>query len=72
MNDRTIGWCRAAGRVVALLAGAAPVDVWPSYETFEEDMSILFDNVEDVYNTAKPDLEERERKALREYQESKK
>jgi len=65
MNDKCTRWCRAAGNVVALLAGARAVDVWPDYGTFEEDMSTLFDTVEDVYGNAKWCLEERERAKAR-------
>jgi len=65
MDTKCTNWCRAAGNVVAFLAGARAADVWQKYETFEEDMSILFDTVEDVYGTAKWILEERERARAR-------
>lgn len=65
MNSKCTKWCRAAGNVVALLAGARATDVWSDYETFEEDMSTLFDTVEDVYGSAKWFLEERERAKVR-------
>jgi len=61
MNTKTIKWVNAAARVVAWLAGGDPKDVWPSYATFEEDSSTLFDTVEDVYGNVKWILEERER-----------
>lgn len=61
MNTKTTNWCRAAGRVVAWLAGCDAKDVWESYRTFEEDSSILFDTVEAFYDSVKPILEERER-----------
>lgn len=61
MDTKVTMWCRAAGRVVAYLAGCKATDVWPTYETFEEDSSTLFGTVEDVYGNVKVVLEERER-----------
>jgi len=61
MNTMTIRWVNAAARVVAWLAGGDPRDVWPSYETFEEDSCTLFDTVEAFYGNVKWILEERER-----------
>lgn len=63
MKTKVMQWVGAAARVTALIQGFEPDDVWPTYGTFEEDMSILFGTVEDAYNTAKPCLEERARKA---------
>jgi len=60
-HSKLVKWYRTVARVAAWIAGADPLDVWPSYETFEADSSTLFDTVEDFYGSVKWILEERER-----------
>jgi len=60
-HSKLVRWYRTVARIAAWIAGADPLDVWPSYGTFEADSSILFDTAEDFYNSVKWILEERER-----------
>jgi len=64
-HSKLVRWYRTAARVAAWIAGANPLDVWPTYETWSEDSGRLFDTAEDLYNSVKWILEERERERER-------
>lgn len=53
---------RAVTRIMAHLMGTSPLEVWPTYRTFEDDTSILVDILGVLEDSAKPYLEERARK----------
>lgn len=52
---------KTLGRVVAAMIGMDPLEIWPTYREWENDMAWLLAEAEALYGETKPILEERER-----------